>query len=299
MASNIPSYLDLYFSYKFLRILTQSWEDMPAFKLGIIDAEGNILKHRKDLTTQEEKNAFTQFNLLVWNIKKILNKLPLGKSKLASFATALYLLKEHVVELGASGKKFENAISQIQEHQMKSFKQLNSNISKLMNDEAFNKIIESEDDKLLNHEATALNHFRDGALSHPAKSPRHKSFVGLANKGYFKSEPDNLRNGYVRFSLTDKGRAKIASWDKPKKVSNEVKEEAAVNVVGGAIAGAGDDEPPVKKEQQPRRAIMRRRYMKHARSDQMIAIPQINTSKTWDNEDDDLNDDQDNQESSN
>ena len=40
--------MNLYFIYKFLRILTTPWESTDAFKLGIVDEKGKILKkHRK------------------------------------------------------------------------------------------------------------------------------------------------------------------------------------------------------------------------------------------------------------
>jgi len=39
--------MNLYFIYKFLRILTTPWEKTEAFELGIIDDNGNILKKKK------------------------------------------------------------------------------------------------------------------------------------------------------------------------------------------------------------------------------------------------------------
>tara|TARA_Y100000033_G_C2734745_1_gene105299 strand:- start:501 stop:1004 length:504 start_codon:yes stop_codon:yes gene_type:complete len=65
---------------------------MPAYELGIIDDNGKVLKKPK---TSEEKASFTVFHRLVFNIKRLLSKLPFGKTKLASYATALFLIKEH------------------------------------------------------------------------------------------------------------------------------------------------------------------------------------------------------------
>lgn len=84
-----------YFAYKFLRILTQKWEDMDAFKYGIIDKNGNVLKKARDLKTVEEKESYTIFNRLVFNIKRLMEKIPGGSSTIGSYAAALYLLKEH------------------------------------------------------------------------------------------------------------------------------------------------------------------------------------------------------------
>ena len=85
---------NIYFVYQFLKKLVTPFEKTEAFKLGIIDKDGKILKRRRDLETKEEKAAYNLSDTLVWNLKKILGKIPLGKSKLASYAAALYLIKE-------------------------------------------------------------------------------------------------------------------------------------------------------------------------------------------------------------
>ena len=85
---------NIYFVYQFLKKLVTPFEKTEAFKLGIIDKDGKILKKRRDLETKEEKSAYNLSDTLVWNLKKILGKIPLGKSKLASYAAALYLIKE-------------------------------------------------------------------------------------------------------------------------------------------------------------------------------------------------------------
>ena len=74
-------------------MLTTPFEDTDAFKLGIIDDKGNRIKSKK-VSTTEEKTAFTTFHRLVFNVKKLLEKIPGGQSKLASYAAALFLLKE-------------------------------------------------------------------------------------------------------------------------------------------------------------------------------------------------------------
>ena len=84
---------DLVYTLRFLRLLTTAWEDTNAFKLGLIDNEGKKLKSPK---TTEEKSAYNTFHRLVFNVKKLINKVPGGKSKIASYASALYLIKEHL-----------------------------------------------------------------------------------------------------------------------------------------------------------------------------------------------------------
>ena len=83
---------DLVYTMRFLKLLTTKWEDTNAFKLGLIDNTGKKLKKP---STEEEKSAYNLFHRLVYNIKKLINKVPGGKSKFASYASALLLLREH------------------------------------------------------------------------------------------------------------------------------------------------------------------------------------------------------------
>ena len=48
-------------AYKFIKILSMPWEDTDAFKFGIIDKDGKVLKKMKDLRTSEEKKSYTIF----------------------------------------------------------------------------------------------------------------------------------------------------------------------------------------------------------------------------------------------
>ena len=82
---------DLVYTFRFLRLLTTPWQDTNAFKLGLIDDQGKKIKKPQ---TTEEKSAYNLFHRLVYNVKKLINKVPGGKSKIASYAAALLLLKE-------------------------------------------------------------------------------------------------------------------------------------------------------------------------------------------------------------
>jgi hypothetical protein len=53
-----------------------------------------FLKKRSELKTKEEKDAYGLFDTLVFNLKKLLGKLPAGRTVLASYAAALFLIKE-------------------------------------------------------------------------------------------------------------------------------------------------------------------------------------------------------------
>lgn len=86
--------IDLWQVYSFIRRLSTPFREWEAFKLGIIDENGEILKKRKDLLTKRERDAFGVYDLLVLNIKKVLAKIPGGSTRLGSYAAALYLIRE-------------------------------------------------------------------------------------------------------------------------------------------------------------------------------------------------------------
>jgi len=85
---------NIYFVYQFLKKLVTPFNKTKAFDLGIIDENGKILKRRRDLETSEEKDAYNLSDTLIWNVKKLMGKIPGGKSRIASYAAALWLIKE-------------------------------------------------------------------------------------------------------------------------------------------------------------------------------------------------------------
>ena len=90
------SLVNTFIAYQFVKILTMKWEDMPAFENGIIDEKGKLLRKFNTLKTQKEKNSYIIFHRVIWNLKRILEKLPFGKTRLASYAAGLFLIKEKV-----------------------------------------------------------------------------------------------------------------------------------------------------------------------------------------------------------
>ena len=86
---------DLFYAFRFLKLLVTPFEKTKAFELGIIDKEGTVLKKAVDRTTTDEKSAFTVFHRLVFNLKKLIGKVPGGKSVVARYGAALFLIKEH------------------------------------------------------------------------------------------------------------------------------------------------------------------------------------------------------------
>ena len=85
---------ELYFLYSFLKRLVTKFEKTDAYKLGIIDKNGKVLIKKRDFTTIEQRNAYTMMDTLIFNLKKLLGKIPFGKTTIASYAAALLLLRE-------------------------------------------------------------------------------------------------------------------------------------------------------------------------------------------------------------
>lgn len=78
----------------FIKKLSTPYSGWPAYKFGIIDKNGNVLKNRESLKKPEEQNSFGIDDLMALKIKKLVEKLPEGKTKLASYMAALHLIKE-------------------------------------------------------------------------------------------------------------------------------------------------------------------------------------------------------------
>lgn len=91
--------IDLFVTYRFIKILVTPFEKQEAYKLGVIDKVGNRIlipgtNKPTILNTIAEKNSYTVLHKLVFNIKKIFGKVPGLRTKLGSYAAALFLLKD-------------------------------------------------------------------------------------------------------------------------------------------------------------------------------------------------------------
>ena len=108
--------IDLFVTYRFIKLLTTPFNRTEAFKLGIIDKDGNrILQPNStqpavELATAQLQNAYTVLHKLVFNIKKIFAKVPGLRTKGGTYAAALFLLKdtfkEHVEDPDVFEKEF-------------------------------------------------------------------------------------------------------------------------------------------------------------------------------------------------
>lgn len=83
--------IDNLLALRILWLLVTPFENTDAYKLGLIDAEGTRIKKAK---TSEENNATSMLHRLVWNIKKFINLVPGGKTKIGSMIAGYALVRE-------------------------------------------------------------------------------------------------------------------------------------------------------------------------------------------------------------
>lgn len=87
---------DLVYTFRFLALLVTPFEKTKAFELGLIDKDGKRTKTPGDLDYPEQRDAYTPFIRLVFNIKRLMAKAPGGQSIIARYGAALYLIKENL-----------------------------------------------------------------------------------------------------------------------------------------------------------------------------------------------------------
>jgi hypothetical protein len=102
--------IDALITYRIVKLLTTPFERQEAFKYGIIDKDGTVLKKSKTLKTEKERKAYTILHRFVFNLKRILQRVGLG-SRLGSFAVALALLIKENKEYEQHKVLIESAIN--------------------------------------------------------------------------------------------------------------------------------------------------------------------------------------------
>lgn len=94
----LKSAADLVYTIRFLKLLVTPFNKTDAFEAGIIDADGKKNKEYS-LNSSDDRDAYrsyyTPFHRLVFNLKKIMAKVPGGSSVVARYGAALALIKEH------------------------------------------------------------------------------------------------------------------------------------------------------------------------------------------------------------
>lgn len=107
--------VDLFLVYQFIRRLATPFNKWEAHKLGIIDDKGNVLIKSKEFTNSRQRKAWGVFDRMIANLKKLLAKVPGGSSRFATYAAALFLIKEYKVFTDESTLTEDISDEQLQE----------------------------------------------------------------------------------------------------------------------------------------------------------------------------------------
>lgn len=209
--------VDLFLVYQFIRRLATPFEKWDAYKEGVIDKDGKVLIKRKKFTTKAQTKSWGVFDIMIANLKKILAKVPGGSSRLASYAAALYLIKEH--------QHFTDETL----------------LSEDMTDEQIDESLSLFNDSYVNYimMAEAVNP-QDEAFG------RARLRQNLSKMGH---DVDKVHSQNVKDASAAKKRASAASKDLSSyRKKHGLKEEPANNVGSGNIAGM--DGGHMSKEQQ-------------------------------------------------
>ena len=107
--------VDNLIAFKILYLLVTPFEKTEAFKRGVIDKDGKVLVKSKD-QTPEQKESYDMLDRLVFSLKRLLGRLPGGKSYTASLAAAYYLVKEsYEGKLPLNEQRVKNILNAVEE----------------------------------------------------------------------------------------------------------------------------------------------------------------------------------------
>ena len=101
--------VDLLIAYRVIKLLVTPFNKQEAFKLGIIDEKGTVLRKYRTLAKPKEKRAYTMLHRFVFNLKRILAKVGISGA-LGSFAVAAALLFKENKELLKHQLVIESAV---------------------------------------------------------------------------------------------------------------------------------------------------------------------------------------------
>jgi hypothetical protein len=214
---------DNFMALRVLYMLVTPFEKTQAFKLGVIDKEGVLLVKVKDQSF-EQKESYTYLDRMVFNLKRLLAKVPGGKSVIGSMVAALYLIKEdNRMSERELEIRFNEVLNKITEHNL-------TLVEEELAIEEFLTLI-SEDG-----EGAPPANVTGAAVSTDQPAIR----VGKKGRRYgtFEVAPDVLR----RFA---KGKKKFSKWSEYLDISDpkqkEVYHYAKKNPKGVLVLKAGEE----------------------------------------------------------
>ncbi len=101
--------VDLLITYRIMKLLVTPFDKQEAFKYGIIDNKGKVLRKFSTITDSKEKRSYTILHRFVFNLKRILQKAGLG-GRLGTFAVALATLIRENKEFEQHQKLIESTV---------------------------------------------------------------------------------------------------------------------------------------------------------------------------------------------
>ena len=120
--------VDMLITYRVVKLLVTPWERQEAFKQGIIDKKGNVLRPNKTLKTTKDKKAYTYLHRFVFNMKRLFQKVGLGSRFGTFFGAMAMILREDkqlminkdaieagVVEYLKETNQYENMLNEIRD----------------------------------------------------------------------------------------------------------------------------------------------------------------------------------------
>ena len=222
--------VDLFLVYQFIRRLATPFEKWEAHKLGIIDKDGKVLIKRKNFSTAQQRKAWGVYDIMIANIKKLMSKIPGGGSKLASYAAALFLIKEYKAFTDESMLNEELSDEQLDESMELFFSRYNY----------YTKLSEDVNQNL--HESVKKVRWKragaDGEIQATIGGKKYQIEKSLdhneRHKGEWKVMVWDKRRESWEWETTEYGKANAKAW-----IADRLEEEpvAANNVGSGNIAG--------------------------------------------------------------
>jgi len=92
--------VDTYITYRIVTTLVKPWKEQEAYEYGIINEKGKVLRRYRELKDRKEKESYTVLIRFIFNLKRMMEKIPGGKSKIGSYAVAaLVFLREDAQNL--------------------------------------------------------------------------------------------------------------------------------------------------------------------------------------------------------
>ena len=101
--------VDLLITYRIMKLLVTPFDKQEAFKYGIIDKQGKVLRPWRTISKTAEKQSYTMLHRFVFNLKRILQKAGLG-GRLGTFAVALATLIRENKEFEQHQKLIESTV---------------------------------------------------------------------------------------------------------------------------------------------------------------------------------------------